>query len=57
MMAGLTEEEVRFLLQALEQLPVRGREAVKLLLDISGKLEAVLKDEGKAPGGKGNRGT
>jgi hypothetical protein len=42
MKVELTKNEIGFLLQALEQLPLRGKDAAKLLVDISGKLEAAL---------------
>jgi hypothetical protein len=50
MKVELTKNEIGFLLQALEQLPLRGKEAAKLLVDISGRLEAALatKEDGKA---------
>jgi hypothetical protein len=55
MMAELTGEEVRFLLQALEQLPVRGREAAKLIVSVSAKLEAELEKEEEQNAGKNTK--
>lgn len=38
----LNKNEIGFLLQALDQLPVKGREVAKLIVSVSEKLEGAL---------------